>query len=129
MSLHAMRQCEIEIESASHRMERDFHEMAAGLSITVCDGLRQCLAARSIWTACQRISSGGYLPCNKNTKKIVFGVLLELQKREVWVTITHNNRLVIQLFLSSEIGPFEDRQPQILTKKLTLPGDAHKYKS
>ena len=30
--------------------------------------------------------------------------------------LTHNNRLVIQLHLSSEIDRFEDKQPQILTK-------------
>ena len=29
--------------------------------------------------------------------------------------LTHNNRLIIQLFLGSEIDSFEDRQPKIST--------------
>ena len=62
----------------------------------------------------QKISSGGYLPCNKNTKKthvreIIFGSLLWSQKRAQ--SIQHALFLApkntFELVLSAEIDQFE----------------------
>ena len=38
-----------------------------------------------------------------------------------WQLLSPNDRLVIQLLLSSELGPIEDQQPQILTKLMAIP--------
>ena len=47
-----------------------------------------------------------------------YGSLNQLDREYGHLLVSHNNRLPIQLLLSSEIGRFEDKQPQILTKTI-----------
>ena len=54
----------------------------------------------------------------KSCLEASYGSLNQLDREYGHLLVSHNNRLPIQLLLSSEIDRFEDKQLQVLTKTI-----------